>query len=431
MAVEFTRNHRTWQMRILISTYLGYGGFYLTRKVFTLCKPLIADEFGWDIGATAHIWTAFLVAYMVGQFLSSYVGRRWGPRMLLLGGLGLSMGCNLVFGFSNSFYTFLVFMAFNGLLQAAGWPGGVGAVSEWLRADERGTIMGLWSTNYMAGNIMVKSLAGLLLWLSGWRLAFFGCTLASFAIWWLMYFWQRTKPSDVGLSPLVDMEDMDQQLVAGSKEEQVSFRDYFVVALNPLILLMGTTYFSVKFLRYALDSWLPSFLTIQGLDAGWASIYSQGFDIAGLFGCVAAGYVLDKWFKGNWAALSFFMGIGVILGYLSVMYLGTSPIMIAVCFCLVGFMLYGPDMLLSAAGAIEIAGTRNSVVVAGIVNGIGSIGPVVQEQVIGFLMRGNAEQGIANTNRLALGTSIFMTVMIIPLIWQLHRVRKKQEHNQP
>ncbi|HDP34421.1 MAG TPA: MFS transporter, partial [Candidatus Hydrogenedentes bacterium] len=320
---------------------------------------------------------------------------------------------------------FLVFMSFNGLVQAAGWPGGVGAVSEWLRKDERGTIMGLWSTNYMAGNIMVKSLAGVLLAYTGWRWAFFGCTLAAFAIWWLMYFWQRTKPSDAGLTSLVD-DDTTGQLVNGSREEKVSLRDYFTVALNPLILLMGVTYFSVKFLRYALDSWLPSFLMLQGLDAGQASFYSQGFDIAGLFGAIAAGYVLDKWFRGNWAALSFFMGIGVILGYLSIMYLGTSPLLIAAFCCLVGFMLYGPDMLLSAAGAIEIAGASNGVVVAGVVNGIGSIGPVVQEQVIGFLMRGDAEQGIIYTNRLTLGASIFMTVMIIPLIWQLHRVRKKR-----
>ena len=28
---------KTWRWRILFATYFGYGGYYLTRKVFGLC----------------------------------------------------------------------------------------------------------------------------------------------------------------------------------------------------------------------------------------------------------------------------------------------------------------------------------------------------------------------------------------------------------
>ncbi len=431
MTVELTREHRSWRWRILISTYLGYGGFYLTRKVFTLCKTPIVEDLGWELGDTAHIWTVFLIAYMIGQFVNSYLGRRWGARVLLLGGLGFSMVCNIIFGFGNSYATFLVFMAFNGLCQSAGWPASVGAVSEWLRVHERGRIIGFWATSYMFGNIMVKTLTGmflglggLVLGLAGWRWAFFGCTAVTFALWWLLYFWQRNRPEDVGLQPLVTDNETEQQSISASKEQHVSFSDYLHLAIHPMVLTMGSAYFCVKFLRYALDSWLPSFLAIQGLDPAWSSIYSQGFDIAGLFGSIATGYMLDKWFRGNWAALSLIMGVGVIGGYLAVIYLGTSPLLIALCFCIVGFMLYGPDMLLSSAGAVEIAGAKNGVAIAGIVNGLGSIGPIVQEEVIGLMMRGDLEQGIANTNRLALGTSILMTLLLIPLLYRLIRARR-------
>jgi len=33
------------------------------------------------------------------MFISSFIGRRWGPRVLLLGGLGLSLVFNAAFGF--------------------------------------------------------------------------------------------------------------------------------------------------------------------------------------------------------------------------------------------------------------------------------------------------------------------------------------------
>ena len=83
--------HVSWRWRILISTYFAYGGFYLTRKVFTICKTTIAKDLHWQLSDTAHIWTAYLVAYMLGMFINSFIGRRWGPRVLLLGGLGLSI----------------------------------------------------------------------------------------------------------------------------------------------------------------------------------------------------------------------------------------------------------------------------------------------------------------------------------------------------
>ena len=80
---------------------------------------------------------------------------------------------------------------------------------------------------------------------------------------------------------------------------------------------------------------------------------------------------------------------------------------------------------------MEIAGAKNGVAIAGIVNGLGSIGPVVQEEVIGLLIRGDAERGIANTNLLTLGTSILMTLLLIPLLFRLNRARRDNVNDQP
>ena len=82
----------------------------------------------------------------------------------------------------------------------------------------------------------------------------------------------------------------------------------------------------------------------------------------------------------------------------------------AVWFGLVGFMLYGPDTLLCGAASVQVAGEKNAVAVAGLVNGMGSIGSVVQEEVIGWLVRGHVTEGVRNTNLLALAMSILMAV---------------------
>ena len=420
-----TKEQNRWRWKVLTATYFGYAGYYLTRKIFTICKTSLAEEFNVGLDSIAHIWTAYLVAYMLGMFISSFVGRRWGPRLLLLGGLGISIIINIIFGFTNSISTFIVFMFFNGLVQASGWPGTVGAAAQWIRRKDRGTIMGFWSTNYLVGNVVVKMLGGFLLGMSGWRYAFWGATVAAFAIWWLLYFWQRTKPEDVGLDPIISKDEKTQEVTV-SQEEKISFKKYSRLLLNPIVPLMGLSYFCIKFLRYALDSWLPTFLNLQGMGKADAAYLSTIFDYAGLGGVILAGIALDRIFRSRWERVSLVMAIGMVLGYVVVIHYGQNPVAMAFSFGLVGFMLYGPDSLLCGAASVQVAGEKNAVAVAGLVNGMGSIGPVIQEEVIGWLMGGqSAELGMRNTNLLALSMSILLVVFMIIINWQLSAKRKR------
>ena len=420
-----TKEQKVWRWKVLTATYFGYAGYYLTRKVFTISKTSLSDSFDVGLDKIAHIWSIYLIAYMLGMFINSFVGRKWGPRLLLLGGLGTSIVINIIFGFTNSYYTFMTFMFFNGLVQASGWPGTVGGIAHWLRKKERGTIMGFWSTNYLVGNIMVKMLGGYLLALWGWRYAFWGATLVAFAIWWLIYFWQKTKPEDAGLKPILSDEEENYQEVDAPLEDKITFKKYLKLLLNPIVPLMGLSYFSIKFLRYALDSWLPTFLNLQGMDKASAAYYSSIFDIAGFAGVLVAGVALDKVFKGRWERIVLIMSLGLVLGYMIVIHYGYNPVLLALSFGFVGFMLYGPDTLLCGAAAVQVAGEKNAVAVAALVNGIGSIGPVIQEEVIGWLMGGKSvEIGMRNTNYLALAMSILL--VISSLIITLH-IRKKMK----
>jgi sugar phosphate permease len=58
----------------------------------------------------------------------------------------------------------------------------------------------------------------------------------------------------------------------------------------------------------------------------------------------------------------------------------------AIALSICGFMLMGPDSLLAGVGAIDVGGRRGAVVAAGLINGLGSIGPIFQEQIIGWML---------------------------------------------
>ena len=63
----------------------------------------------------------------------------------------------------------------------------------------------------------------------------------------------------------------------------------------------------------------------------------------------------------------------------------TSLLYFTISMGLAGFMLYGPDSLISGVGAIDIGTKKGALVAAGIINGTGSIGPIFQEEIIGWM----------------------------------------------
>ena len=80
------------------------------------------------------------------------------------------------------------------------------------------------------------------------------------------------------------------------------------------------------------------------------------------------------------------MSLGMCVCTVGLLLMGPSSLMLfAVFLGLIGFMLMGPDSLLSGTAAMEVSSKEFAVVASGIINGLGSIGPIVQEEVIGFI----------------------------------------------
>ena len=51
----------------------------------------------------------------------------------------------------------------------------------------------------------------------------------------------------------------------------------------------------------------------------------------------------------------------------------------------IGFFEMGPDALLAGACAMDVGSRRQAALAAGVINGFGSIGPILQEPMIGWL----------------------------------------------
>lgn len=346
----------------------------------------MGDELNLSASTLGSIGAIYLVTYTIGQFVAGIIGNCKGPRILLLAGMAISIFCNVAFGLANSPEMVMVFMAINGLAQATGWSGTVGTMANWFHRAERGTVMGFWSTNFQIGGVLANGIAAWVLGAYGFRYSFFAGSLVLLGVWAFFIFNQRDKPEDLGLPPVLSPEELELSSIQGENQSGAEDKIWSRAALIN-VLLIGTFYFFVKFIRYAIWSWAPFFLAknyhLEGAGAGYLSTL---FDLFGVVGTIAIGILSDRLFQGRRAGISLIMISVMFVSCLLMYFLGSvSVTFFAVAISLVGFSLYGPDALLSGAGAMDIGSRRGATLAAGIINGMGSIGSVVQEVVIGKL----------------------------------------------
>ncbi len=380
MATALTAAHKSWRAKVFIATWLSYVGFYFCRKPFSAAKNAIGHDLHWSTQTLGNVWTAYLIAYAVGQFLASGMGTKLGPRKNVLIGMGVSVCVTIAMGIAVTPMMMAGLAAMNGIAQATGWSGNVGTMASWFHKQERGRVMGAWSTNFTVGALASGWVMGAVLDIWTWPSAFFTGAGVLAVIWLQFYFLQRNRPEDVGLTPIDDpLTSADE-----SKEPNVPRSTKLSRDAWTNILLVGGFYFCAKLIRYAVWSWAAYFLAnTYLLSDKQANGYATVFEVAGLVGAFITGWMSDRFFHSRRAGASLIMMLAMTgcIGLL-ILFGDASVTLFVVLLGAVGFTLYGPDALLSGAGAMDIGGRQAATFATGVIAGFGALGPIVQELVI-------------------------------------------------
>lgn len=164
--------------------------------------------------------------------------------------------------------------------------------------------------------------------------------------------------------------------------KNVSFMEILAI---PRLKMLMLSYFFVKIVRYCLLFWLPFYLSQEyKMSVAVAGYMSCIYDLGGVLGGLACGIIGDKYFEGKrtvLGALSCALLTFAIGGYQTACSMGmlTNAIVMG----LIGFLVAGPDAMLGSTAVsdcCEQAGYGQEVLgtAAGVVNGMGSVGAVLQ-----------------------------------------------------
>lgn len=364
MSGETRRRNLVWGV-----TWLAYASYYLGRKGFGAAKHRIKDAGLMDTQLLGVVDTAYLTLYALGQFGSGALGDRVGARRLVGFGLLASAALCAACGAVTSALPFLLLFALNGAAQATGWPGTTRAMAEWTTPSNRGTVMGLWSTCYQVGPFVAGPLLGLLIdRYDDWRPAFLAPALVMVPVALLVLALVRGGPEPSRVA-----------LPEGQDEAEARRLAQRAALRNRVLWWYGASYFFIKFTRYTLAFWLPFYLSERlGYSSVTASSVASAFEGGGVLGVIGIGALSDDRRLGRVK-----LSAAALLGLAAALFacgelVGESLWLNVALFALIGALLFAPDSIVCGAAAQDAGGRHAAAMATGFVNGVGSIGALVE-----------------------------------------------------
>ncbi|MBI4663704.1 MAG: MFS transporter [Verrucomicrobia bacterium] len=384
--------YERWRWQVFAITWLAYAGFYLTRKSFAVAKIDMGKSTSLGLTDTQMSWIdgSFLTVYAAGQLFAGICGDRYGTRKVILAGMLGSVLAAVAMGATSLVVPLVILSGLQGLCQSSGWAPLTKNIGCFFSQRERGTVMGLWCTNYAVGGFVASIFAGSIGGWLGWRYAFYG-PAATLLIIWILFLWlQRNRPEDVGLPPIEQYHAASETPAPVSKSEAEeldgSWKSILEVLRNPMVLLLSAVYFFMKPTRYAIMFWAPKYLNDKlGTNMAQSGALGALFELAGPLSAFAAGLISDKIFGSRRIPISVFcLLISAVLVY-SLDKLPGTKLMLGLCLFLTGFMLFAPDSLISGTAAIDFGAKKGASTAAGLINSCGSIGAIAGGTIPGFL----------------------------------------------
>ncbi|KAH9601667.1 Major facilitator superfamily [Trypanosoma melophagium] len=419
-------------IHVFVVLWITYATYTMGRRPFSVARADIQRDTGLTAAQTSIVDTVFTVTYTVGQLGYGYIKKDLGNKEILLYGILLSSLSSMLLAFSSSLLFFCLAWALNGFAQAAGWATCLSILNYWIFPQERGRVMGWWSTNMAVGGVVGNVLPAFLIGQGfSWRLAVSLEAMVLIVVGGIIFFSLIQHPNMVRLpsvqqleeeivtaeflqeieylrlnkdgeirSPMRSLVSTDsipvQRIKNGSSNERISIDNnayassltFCQITLIPGVGGICLSYFLHKLVRYGFMFWLPYFaveeLKYSTESAGYVASF---FDIGGVIGTIASGFCSDWLFRGKGRTrviLLFTLGMIITtwsFGAFSHIFV-ESVTLCTVAVAGVGFFSFAIDALMSGSFLLDFLEnaqlTGQSGAITGVVGGMGSAGSIFQ-----------------------------------------------------
>jgi sugar phosphate permease len=357
--------------------WVTYGSFYFCRQNISTALPGLL-EMGYTKSEAAWIPAALKIAYAVGQLVNGQLAERISARKLLAVGMLGSAALNVLFGFSSGLYFLIFVWACNGYCQALGWTPCMRVATNWIPLGRRGRLFGLLGTSYQVTASATYVVTGQAIEHFGWHAAFYvpAAILAAAAVFMLVFL--RESPDE----PVISQVDLPHPTSSSTWSENLIH-----TLTNPALWLLAIALFLLDACRYGFVDWGVTHLKeVQGSGVGISGIKYAVLPAGGIAGALLAGWATDHYFHGRRAPV--IAGCLVLLGLFTLVYdwmARTSLTGTLVLLVLIGFCIFGAQVLLVGTAPADVARRGTAAAAAGFVNFMGYVGAAMGDKITGYV----------------------------------------------
>ena len=404
---EADEKYRRLRWQVFLGIFIGYAGFYIVRKNFSMAIPMLAP-LGFDKGELSLVLSMNAIAYGFSKFLMASISDRSNAQRFLPLGLvaaALSMLFMIVpvqfLGAEHKVAAITLMAVLNflvGWFNGMGWPPCGRVMTHWFSIKERGTWMSFWNCAHNVGGALVGPMAVYgAMWFGSWfyqnsdyyfligTYAFPAAVAVLIAV--IAYCMIRDTPQSCGLPSIEKWSGHASKNYSEKAEQVLSTREIFKVVLsNKFLWYIAFANAFVYMVRYGCLDWAPTILTEQGIDiksAGWAYF---AYEIAAIPGTIFCGWLSDSVFKGR-RALPTIIFMALIIAVVFVYWQNITNLNIVIgCLIAIGFLIYGPVMLIGVQ-ALDLAPKNVAGTAAGLTGFMGYVlgTAVLANIVIGYV----------------------------------------------
>lgn len=415
---QIDKSYRYWRLRIFYSMYIGYAMFYLTRKNLDFIMPSLIHDLHISKIELGILGSAFYIIYGISKFISGMLSDKSNPRYFMAVGLIATGVANIFFGLSTSLWMLVFFWIINGFFQGWGWPPCARLLTHWYSIRERGCWWGLWNTSHNVGGGLIPIIAAVLATYWGWRSAMLvpGIIAILLGLWLINRL--RDIPETEGLPPI---EEHKKDYPDGHKpeKENVSTKDILIkyVLKNRYIWILAISYVLIYVVRTAVNDWTALFLSERGNSMIRSGTIVSFFEVGGFFGSLVAGWASDKIFAGRRGPINVLFSAGIILSLVAFWFSPHNSFVInAACLFAIGFLVFGPQMLIGVAAA-ELSHRQAAGTSTGFVGLFAYLGAALSGLPVSYVIQNIGWGGFFVT----LGICSLVTVLLLVTLWSAKR----------
>lgn len=409
------KKFKSWQMRTILVSMIGYAIYYFVRKNFSLAMPGLTAQYGITNTSFGIIIGIGSLIYGLSRFVNGFIVDKYSARAVMAIGLILCALSNFAFGFGFNISALIVgadpnavqgtpdlinmlilvmaiTIILNQAFQGVGYPPCARLLPCWIHPSELATKMSIWNTSHSIGAAAAVVACGYIMGTMGtdlsnnpevitliannlkvdpattdglnkvlqyaqhwgaWKWCFWlpACLAIVGAIW--LWVGLRDDPRSVGLPELPGTKTGKEESKADGKTPKHSAFLRAMVWTNRWIWTLCIANVFVYVMRMGILDWGPKFLTeARDMSIEDAAWSVAAFEIFAIVGTIFAGWATDHIFKGKAHRMCLCCMVFAAIFMSIFIFMPGLPMLVSILIlAMAGFCIYGPQALIGIASA--------------------------------------------------------------------------------